>query len=66
MKEDLKLQLEYCLELTTQLVNAHHNIPDIQRHPSDIPEMVRDIHNIQNRIFSIAQQNGLILNRKTV
>lgn len=64
MNDSLKIQLEKCLDITVDLVNAHCGIPDIYRHPQDLPELYRDIHNIQNRLYAIAQLNGIILKTK--
>lgn len=59
----LKEQIQKCLKLTVELVNAHHDIGVDKLHPADLPEMCRDIHNIQNRLYAIAQQNGIILDK---
>lgn len=57
----LREQIEKCIELTVELVNAHHDLPKDKINPADLPEMCRDIHNIQNRLYAIANQNGIIL-----
>lgn len=59
--ESVKEKLEKCMGLTVDLVNAHHELPKDKIHPSDIQEMVRDIHNIQNRLLAIANQNNIFL-----
>lgn len=59
----LKEQIEKCMSLTVDLVNAHHDLPKDKLHPADIPEMVRDIHNIQNRLMAIAHTNKIFLKK---
>lgn len=59
----LKEQIEKCMSLTVDLVNAHHELPKDKIHPSDMAEMCHDIHNIQNRLFAIANQNEIILKK---
>lgn len=58
-KDELKIELDKCLNLSADLYNAFNNIPDQFKHKMDNQETCRDIHDIQNRIMSIAYNNGL-------
>jgi hypothetical protein len=45
----LTMQEREILELTATLYNLYVALPN--RHPSDLPDMARDIHDIQHRGF---------------
>lgn len=60
---DLKSTLGKCMSLTADLVNAHMEIDKVYKHQCDDPELYHDIHNIQNRILAIANQNDIILHK---
>lgn len=57
-------KLNQCIDLTVQLWNAFKSIEESDLHQSDLPETCRDIHDIQNRIFSIANKNGIYIKTK--
>jgi len=50
-------ELNKAMDLTVDLWNTIVSITD--KHPADEQETARDIHDIQNRLFSIAHKNGI-------
>lgn len=63
MKEEERLELikklKLSISLSAELWNSIIDIPSDRRHEQDGAETNRDIHDIQNRIFSIAMLNGI-------
>ena len=54
---ELNEQLKKALDLTVELWNTICSIDEIYLHKLDRPETCRDIHDIQNRIYTIAYKN---------
>lgn len=50
-------RLNKCMDLTVKLWNMFKSIES--KHPMDEQETCRDIHDIQNRLFSIAHKQGI-------
>jgi hypothetical protein len=61
---ELHQQLNKCINLTVELWNTFYDIENSCKHPSDVDEMARDIHDIQNRIISVANKNDLFIKVK--
>jgi hypothetical protein len=58
----LKMELSKVLNLSADLWNAFIALDNnFEKHQSDNIEMTRDIHDIQNRIYSIAIKNKIII-----
>lgn len=61
---EVKLKLDRAIELTVELFNTLVSIDSGNKHPMDDSETCADIHNIQNRIISIAYTNDIKLEAK--
>lgn len=58
---NLEQQINECFDHSVNLWNSIMAIENELKHKMDDQETCTDIHNIQNRLFSIANSNGIII-----
>lgn len=62
--DELSNKINKAFELSAELFNSIIAIDKGKKHPMDDAETCRDIHNIQNRIISLAYKNNVKLKSK--
>jgi hypothetical protein len=65
-KEELKHKIDELLNISADLYNKFIELPDGVKHKMDDAELCRDIHDIQNRVMSIAYQNNIHKSSKSL
>lgn len=65
-KLTLTEKIDNAFKLSADLYNQIVDIEQVFKHPLDNQETCTDIHNIQNRLLSIAYRNNLKLNTELI